>query len=77
MENNDYKYGVGVFGIGDVATEHIKGYIKNPLTKIKALASRKKESAQNAKEKFNLGCDILDTYDQLLDRDDISIISMC
>jgi UDP-N-acetyl-2-amino-2-deoxyglucuronate dehydrogenase len=77
MNRSSYKYGVGIFGIGDVAQEHIKGYIKNPLTEIKALASRKRDSAQAAKDKFNLSCEILDTYDQLLERDDIEIISMC
>ena len=43
------KYGVGVFGIGWVSGEHIKAYINNPLCEVKALASRRKESAQ---EKF-------------------------
>ncbi|UCB45379.1 MAG: Gfo/Idh/MocA family oxidoreductase [Spirochaetota bacterium] len=77
MSRGNYKYGVGIFGIGDVAQEHIKGYIRNPLTEIKALASRKKESARAARAKFNLDCEILDSYDQLLERDDINIISMC
>jgi UDP-N-acetyl-2-amino-2-deoxyglucuronate dehydrogenase len=72
VKESVFKYGVGIFGIGDVAQEHINGYIKNPLTEIKALASRRKESAQAAKDRFNLDCDILDTYDQLIDRDDIS-----
>jgi len=71
------KYGVGVFGIGWVAHEHIKGYISNPKCEIKALASRRKESAESKKAEFNLDCDILDTYDELLKRDDIDIISMC
>ncbi len=69
--------GVGLFGMGWVATEHIKGYMNSPRCEIKALASRKRESAQAKKDMFGLDCDILDTYDELLERDDIDIISMC
>lgn len=73
----DGKYGVGVFGIGWVAGEHIKAYMNNPKCEIKALASRRRESAQAKKDELNLDCDILDSYDDLIKRDDIDIISMC
>ena len=69
--------GVGLFGMGWVSREHIKGYMANPHCEIKALASRRKESAESKKAEFNLDCDILDTYDDILKRDDIDIISMC
>ncbi len=71
------KYGVGVFGMGWVSGEHIKGYINNPHTEIKALASRRRESAEAKKSEYNIDCDVLDSYDDLLKRDDIDIISMC
>ncbi|MDD3777533.1 MAG: Gfo/Idh/MocA family oxidoreductase [Actinomycetota bacterium] len=74
---NNKKYGVGIFGMGWVAGEHIKGYINNPHCEIKALASRKKESAEAKKAEFNLDCEIEATYDDLIKRDDIDIISMC
>ncbi len=70
-------FGVGVFGIGWVAGEHIKGYVKNPHMKVVALASRRRESARAAQERFGLACDILDTYEQLVGRDDIDIIDIC
>jgi predicted dehydrogenase len=72
----DGKYGVGVFGIGYVAGEHIKAWANNPDVKIVALASRRKESAEAKKAELNLDCDILDSYDDLLKRDDIDIIDM-
>jgi len=71
------KLGVGVFGIGWVAGEHIKAYLNNPRCEIKALASRRRESAEAKKAEYKLDCDILDSYDDLLDRKDIDIISMC
>ena len=60
------KLGVGLFGMGWVSGEHIKGYMANPNTEIKALASRSKESAEAKKAEFNLDCDVLDTFDDLL-----------
>jgi predicted dehydrogenase len=70
-------YGVGVFGMGWVSGEHLKGYMNNPKCEIKALASRRRESAQAKKDSLGLDCDVLDSYDDLLKRDDIDIISMC
>ncbi len=70
-------YGVGVFGIGWVAGEHIKAYMQNPNMHVVALASRKRESAQAKKDELGLDCDILDNYDSLVKRDDIDIIDIC
>ncbi|MFQ6035336.1 MAG: Gfo/Idh/MocA family protein [Sedimentisphaerales bacterium] len=70
-------YGVGIFGIGWVAGEHIKAYMRNPNMKVVALASRKRQSAQAKKEELGLDCDILDDYESLLERDDIDIIDLC
>jgi len=70
-------YGVGVFGIGWVAGEHIKAFSQNPHMEVKALASRRRQSAQAAKDRLGLDCDILDTFEQLLQRDDINIIDIC
>ena len=71
------KYGVGVFGIGWVAGEHIKAYMQNPHMEVRALASRRKESALAKKDELGLDCDILDDYESLLKRDDIDIIDLC
>ena len=59
------KLGVGLFGMGWVAGEHIKGYMNNPRCEIKALASRKRTSAQEKKEIYGLDCDILDTFNKM------------
>jgi len=71
------KYGVGVFGIGWVAGEHIKAYMQNPHMEVKALASRRKESARAKKDELGLDCEILDDYESMLKRDDIDIIDLC
>lgn len=71
------KYGVGVFGIGWVAGEHIKGYMANPMTEIRALASRNRESAEAKKRELNLDCAVVNSLDEILSRDDIDIVSLC
>jgi len=70
-------YGVGVFGIGWVAGEHIRAYMQNPNMKVVALASRKRQSAKAKKAELGLDCDILDNYESLLERDDIDVIDIC
>jgi predicted dehydrogenase len=71
------KYGVAVFGIGWVAGEHIKAYMQNPHTEVRAIASRRKESARAKKDELGLDCDILDDYESMLKRDDIDIVDLC
>ena len=71
------QYGVGVFGIGWVAGEHIKSYMRNPHMKVVALSSRRKKSAEAAKVTLGLDSDVLDTFDELVQRDDIDVIDIC
>jgi hypothetical protein len=53
MSKNE-KLGVGLFGMGWVAEEHIKGYMNNSRCEINALASRKRESVQVSSKKQKL-----------------------
>jgi predicted dehydrogenase len=69
--------GVGIFGIGWVAGEHVKALMRNPNMRVAALASRKRESAQAKKDELGLDCDILDDYGALLAREDVDIIDIC
>ncbi|MHC4741024.1 MAG: Gfo/Idh/MocA family protein [Planctomycetota bacterium] len=70
-------FGVGIFGIGWVAGEHIKALMRNPNMRVAALASRKRQSAQARKDELGLDCDILDDYEALLAREDVDIIDIC
>ncbi len=71
------KYRVGVFGMGWVSGEHIKGYMNNPLTEVRALASRNKESAIAKRKELHVDCDVVSSFDELIARDDLDIISLC
>jgi len=70
-------FGVGVFGIGWVAGEHIKAIMRNPQMKVAALASRRRQSAQAKKDELGLDCEVLDDYDSLLGREDVDVIDIC
>lgn len=65
-------FGVGIFGIGWVAGEHVKALTRNPNMQVTALASHKRESAQAKKDELGLDCDILDDYEALLAREDVA-----
>lgn len=71
------KLGVGVFGIGWVAGEHIKAIMRNPHMRVAALASRNRESAEAKKEQLGLDCEILDDFESLLTKSDVDIIDIC
>ena len=71
------QYGVGVYGIGWVAGEHVKAFARNPHTRVAALASRRQSSAQAKKDELALDCDIEADFEALLARDDVDIIDIC
>ena len=70
-------YGVGVYGIGWVAGEHIKAIDATPNLKVAALASRKKESASKKKDELNLDCDVLNNFDEIVKHDEVDIVDIC
>lgn len=70
-------FGVGVFGIGWVAGEHINAVGRNANLRVAALASRKRASAEAKKDELGLDCEIVDDFGALVARDDVDIIDIC
>lgn len=70
------KYNVGVFGMGDVSTEYIKAANNNPLTEVVAVVGHDRAKTKAKIAKLNLACDVLERYDDLLQRKDIHIIML-
>ncbi len=68
------KYGVGVFGIGDVAKEYIKAVNNNPLSEVVAVVSRDQKKTEKKIRNMDLSCDVLKSYDELVQRKDIQIL---
>ncbi len=70
--------GVAVHGAGWVSGEHIKAYETNPHTKVVAVCSRKRESAEaRAKEAGLTDVRIYDDYSQLLKDPEVQAVSLC
>ena len=69
--------GVAIQGAGNVATEHIKAYQNNPHTQIVGIGSRTLESARQKAVACGVDCEVFDSYDRLLDRADVNLVSIC
>lgn len=70
------KMGVGIIGAGWVAGEHIRAFAVNPATEVRAICSRTKEKAQAKIDECGVACDVLDSYEALVARDDIQIVAV-
>ena len=69
--------GVGVIGAGNLSTEHIKAYLRNPQTHIVALCDRSREAAQQRAAMVDLQCDLYTNVDDLLRDERIQLVSIC
>ena len=70
--------GVAVHGAGWVSGEHIKSYMKNPLARVVAISSRKRESAEaRAAEAGLSGIRIYADYQEMLRDPDVDAVSLC
>src|SRR2546428_570869 len=69
--------GVGIIGTGWVSGEHIKAFGNNPHTRVVALCGRTTESARAKAAECGIHADVCRSYDELLARKDIKIISVC
>ncbi|MDC7250086.1 MAG: Gfo/Idh/MocA family oxidoreductase [Sphaerochaetaceae bacterium] len=72
------KYGVAIIGAGNIAKEHILGYLNlKDRCEIKAICDVYIDKAKSLAIENSLKVDIVDDYKLLLKRDDIDIVSIC
>lgn len=74
------KLGVLVVGPGWVAGQHIRAYLKNPWTELRALAGVLPEDRDRARKymtELNFSCEYYDDYEAALKRADIDIVAVC
>lgn len=70
--------GVAILGAGDIANIHIEAYQQFPeRCRIVALADIFTAKAEEKKHKYGLDCDVVGDYKELLDREDIDLVSVC
>ncbi|MBS4217605.1 Gfo/Idh/MocA family oxidoreductase [Bacillus sp. FJAT-49711] len=69
---------IGVIGTGAISSSHINAYLSFPeRCEIVALCDIYPEKAKSTAKKFKLNVDIYDNYQNMLNRSDIDLISVC
>src|SRR5437870_7602503 len=69
--------GVAIQGAGNVATEHIRAYQRNPRTEVVAIGSRREEGARAKAAEMGLECALYTDYEALLAHPGVDIVSIC
>lgn len=70
--------GIAILGAGDIANIHIEAYKELAgRCRIVALADIFTEKAGAKREKYGLDCDVVADYRELLDREDVNLVSVC
>ncbi|MDD3252914.1 MAG: Gfo/Idh/MocA family oxidoreductase [Lachnospiraceae bacterium] len=70
--------GVAILGAGDVANIHIEAYQQlGERCEIRVISDLFQDKAAEKAKKYHLNCDIVADYHDLLERDDIQLVSVC
>jgi predicted dehydrogenase len=78
MTEKSEKLGAAILGAGDVSGEHIKAYQADPRTQVRAILSRDRARAQAKAREYGLqDCRPYTDLDELLQADDIQVVSIC
>ncbi len=69
---------VAIIGTGAICPSHVKGYLQFPSKcKIVALCDIYPEKAKKIKEDFNLNANVYDNYQDLVEKEEVDLISVC
>jgi len=66
--------GVGIHGAGNVSTQYIDAFRRNPHTVVRMLTSRTAASARRRADAQGLDCEVGDSLEAILGRDDVQIV---
>ena len=68
------KYGAGVIGLGNVATEYVRAVDNNPLAEVVAVVGRDREKTKNRVQSLGLSCEVMKEFSDMIARDDIHFV---
>ncbi|HLW46832.1 MAG TPA: Gfo/Idh/MocA family oxidoreductase [bacterium] len=71
------RLGVAIHGAGNVATQYIQAFSRNPHTEVRMITSRTAEAARRCAAAYGLTCETADRLDAALGRDDVDIVAIC
>jgi len=66
--------GVGIHGAGNVSTQYIDAFARNPHTAVRMITSRTTAGARRRAEQCGVRCDVGERLEALLERDDVQIV---
>ena len=69
--------GVAIQGAGNVSTEHIRAFERNPRSRVVAIGSRTMEGAAAKRDEMGLRCDVYDDFEAMLGREDVDAVALC
>jgi UDP-N-acetyl-2-amino-2-deoxyglucuronate dehydrogenase len=69
--------GVGIHGAGNVSTQYIQAFTRNPHTAVRMITSRTADAARRRAAEYGLECGCGDRLDDILGRDDVDIVVIC
>jgi UDP-N-acetyl-2-amino-2-deoxyglucuronate dehydrogenase len=72
-----HRIGVGIHGAGNVSTEYIRAFMRNPDTEVRMITSRTLDSARRRAAACGVDCDVGDDFEAMLRRDDVQIVAIC
>src|SRR5688572_10514109 len=72
-----HRIGVGIHGAGNVSTEYIRAFMRNPDTEVRIITSRTLDSARRRAAACGVDCDVGDDFEAMLRRDDVQIVAIC
>src|SRR5262249_29781867 len=68
--------GIGIYGAGHVAREHVRAFLANPAARVVAICSRTRDGAQTLADEFNLPARTYDDYAALLADPAVDVVSI-
>ncbi|MFC5648641.1 Gfo/Idh/MocA family protein [Paenibacillus solisilvae] len=71
------KFGVGIIGCGAISGYHVKAYAEFPECELKAVADISLDKARQLAASAGDGVEAYESFQALLARDDIDIVSIC
>lgn len=70
------RLGVGVIGTGNVSSEHIKAYLRNPHVELAALYDSVRENAEAKVSSLGLNCTVYSSLDEFLRDERVKLVSI-
>lgn len=67
-------YRFGIYGFGDVAKEYAKAVEHHPAGEVAAVVGRDKVKTEGRVRELSLECEVLESYDEMISRDDIDAV---